>query len=198
MCEVPDDLPAGSGEVGIDLGLKEFAALSTGEKVANPRHLRKSAAKLARAQRAGRKRLARKIHRKVAAQRRHFLHETSTRLVRQNALICVGDVNSAALARTRMAKSVLDAGWSAFRSMLRYKAMRHGARFVETNERYSTQTCSCCGSRAGAPKGVQGLRVRSWACEGCGVVHDRDTNAALNILRSGRNAALRLTEIPAL
>ena len=211
--EVAADLPAGTGEVGIDLGLKDFAALSTGEMIENPRHLWKSAAKLARAQRAGRKRLARKIHRKVAAQRRHFLHETSTRIVRANALICVGDVNSAALARTRMAKSVLDAGWTAFRSMLRYKAMMPSkrpsafrpsgriasrwARFVEANERHSTQTCSKC-QALGSPKGLKGLRVRSWACEGCGVLHDRDTNAARNILRSGRNAALRSTEIPGL
>lgn len=170
VCEVADDLPAGTGEVGIDLGLKDLAALSTGETISNPRHVRKSAAKLARAQRAGRKKLARKIHRKVAAQRRHFLHETSTRIVRANALIVVGDVNSAALARTKMAKSVFDAGWSAFRSMLQYKmAMRPGARFVEANERYSTQTCSCCGSRAGSPKGWKGLGVRDWECADCGV-----------------------------
>jgi putative transposase len=198
VCEVTDQLPLGNGEIGIDLGLKDFAGLSTGEKIENPRHVRKAAARLARAQRAGRKAQARKIHRKIAAQRRHFLHETSTRIVRENCLICVGDVNSAALARTKMAKSVLDAGWSAFRSMLRYKAMRHGAIFVEANERYSTQTCSDCGSRSGAPKGVKGLRVREWVCEGCGVVHDRDTNAALNILFSGRNVALHQTEIPAL
>lgn len=197
-CEVPGQLPTGNGEIGIDLGLKDLAGLSTGDKIANPRHVRKSAAKLARAQRAGRKALARKMHRKVAAQRRHFLHETSTRIARENALICVGDVNSAVLARTRMAKSVLDAGWSAFRSMLRYKAMRHGALFVETDERYTTQTCSDCGSRNGSPRGVKGLRVREWVCEGCGVVHDRDTNAALNILFSGRNAALHQTEIPVL
>ncbi len=199
VCRMPDDLAAGDGEVGIDLGLKDLMALSTGEKVGNPRHLRRSALKLAQAQRAGRKRLARKIHRKVAAQRRHFLHELSTRIVRTNGLICVGDVNSAALARTRMAKSVLDAGWSAFRSMLSYKtAMRRGARFVETDERYSTQTCSCCGSRAGSPRGVEGLRVRSWACSGCGVLHDRDVNAARNILASGRNIARQQTEISAL
>lgn len=197
-CDVPDRLPLGNGEIGIDLGLDDFAGLSTGEKITNPRHVRKAAAKLARAQRAGRKALARKIHRKIAAQRRHFLHETSTRIVRANCLICVGDVNSAALARTKMAKSVLDAGWSAFRSMLRYKAMRHGAIFVEANERYSTQTCSDCGSRNGSPRGVKGLRVREWVCEGCGVVHDRDTNAALNILFSGRNVALHQTEIPVL
>ena len=163
-----------------------------------PHHLRKSAARLAHAQRAGRKRLARKVHRKVAAQRRHFLHETSARIVRENSLICVGDVNSAALARTGMAKSVLDAGWSAFRSMLRYKtAMRHGARFVETNERHSTQACSEC-MALGGPRGLQHLRVRSWACDGCGTLHDRDTNAARNILRSGRNIALLGTEIPGL
>lgn len=198
VCGVAADLPAGDGEVGIDLGLKDFAALSTGDKIANPRHLRRSAAKLARAQRAGRKRLARKIHRKVAARRRHFLHEQSTRIVRANALICVGDVNSAALARTRMAKSVLDAGWSAFRSMLQYKtAMRPGARFVETNERHSTRTCSVCFARSG-PSGLKGLRVRSWVCDGCGTLHDRDTNSGQNILRSGRNAALQTTEIPAL
>ncbi|WP_370655740.1 zinc ribbon domain-containing protein [Paracraurococcus lichenis] len=94
-----------------------------------------------------------------------------------------------------MAKSVLDAGWSAFRSMLSYKtAMRRGARFVETNERHSTQTCSSCGARGG-PRGPKGLRVRSWVCDGCGVLHDRDTNAALNILRSGRNIDRQRTEI---
>lgn len=195
VCNVADDLPTGTGEVGIDLGLKTLAALSTGETISNPRHVRKAAAKLARAQRAGRKAQARKIHRKVAAQRRHFLHETSTRIVRENALIVVGDVNSAALARTKMAKSVLDAGWSAFRSMLHYKAIRHAAVFVEANERYSTQMCSCCGA-VGGPKGLKHLRVRSWVCDGCGTLHDRDTNAALNILRSGRNVALQRSGIP--
>jgi transposase len=198
VCEVADDLPVGTGEVGIDLGLSSLAGLSTGEKISNPRHVRKSAAKLARAQRAGRKAQARKIHRKIAAQRRHFLHVTTTRIARANALVCVGDVNSGALARTKMAASVLDAGWSSLRSMLSYKtAMRRGARFVEANERYSTQTCSVCDARGG-PKGLEGLRVRSWICEGCGTLHDRDTNAALNILRSGRNIALHQAEIPAL
>ena len=123
---------------------------------------------------------------------------SSYSLARANALVVVGDVNSAALARTRMAKSVLDAGWTTFRSMLRYKlAMRHGARFVETNERYSTQTCCACGARTG-PRGIAGLRVREWECSSCGAVHDRDINAARNILVSGRNVALHSTEIPAL
>jgi transposase len=195
VCEVADGLPAGTGEVGIDRGRKNLAALSTGEKIETPRPVRQAAAKLARAPRAGRQALARKIHRKVAAQRRHFLHEQSTRIVRENALICVGDVNSAALARTQMAKSVLDAGWSRCRSMLHYKAIRHGARFVETNERHSTQSCSACGARGG-PSGPKGLRVRAWGCDGCGTSHDRDTNAALNILRSGRSVALQRSEIP--
>lgn len=196
-CEVSADLPAGAGEVGIDLGLTTLATFSTGEKVANPRHLRQSAAKLARAQRAGRKALARKIHRKVAARRRHHLHELSSRIARENSLVVVGDVNSAALARTGMAKSVLDAGWSAFRRMLQYKmAMRPGAWFINVNERMTTQTCSGC-QTVGGPKGREGLRVRSWVCEGCGVLHDRDTNAALNILASGRSAAL-LTEVSVL
>jgi len=197
ICVVADGLPTGRGEIGIDLGLKTLAAISTGEKIRNPRHVRKAATMLARAQRAGRKKAARRIHRKIAAQRRYFLHETSTRIVRANTLICVGDVNSARLARTRMAKSVLDAGWSTLRSQLRYKAIRHGAIFVETNERYSTQTCSDCGA-LGGPKGLKGLGVRSWDCDDCGSLHDRDTNSALNILRSGRNVALQQSEIPAL
>lgn len=192
-CAVPTDQACGAGEVGIDLGLKDLAAMSDGRKIENPRHLRKSADKLARAQRAGRKALARKINRKIAAQRRHFLHEHSAALVKANRLIVVGDVNSAKLARTRMAKSVLDAGWSAFRSQLRYKAMRHGAIYVEADERNSTRTCHSCGSLSG-PRGFAGLVVRTWECGDCGCEHDRDTNAALNILRSGRSAAL-LTEI---
>lgn len=193
VCEMADDLPVGTGEVGIDLGLVSLAGLSTGEKVSNPLHVRKSAAKLARAQRAGRKAQARKIHRKIAAQRRHFLHVTTTRIARANVLVCVGDVNSGALARTKMATSVLDAGWSSLRSMLSYKtAMRRGARFVATNERWSTQTCSVCLARGG-PKGLEGLGVRSWTCDDCGTLHDRDTNAGRNILRLGRNIALHQT-----
>jgi putative transposase len=197
VCEVEDVRPTGNGEIGIDLGLKTLAAVSDGTQINNPRHVWKSADRLARAQRAGRKALARRIHRKIAAQRRHFLHEQSARLARENALIVVGNVTSSRLARTRMAKSVLDAGWTTLRSQLRYKAMRHGARFVEANESYSTQTCSACCARGG-PRGLQGLRVRSWVCESCGVLHNRDTNAARNILRSGRNIALQLTEIPVL
>jgi transposase len=186
---VDNDRQTGSGQVGIDLGLKSLATVSDGVVIENPRHLRNLSGKLAKAQRAGRKAIARKIHRKIAAKRRHFLHEVSAKIARENALICVGNVNSASLIRTRMAKSILDAGWSVLRSQLRYKAIRHGALFVDTDERWSTQTCSDCG-RIGGPKGLKGLRVRQWECEGCGASHDRDMNAARNILASGRSIAL--------
>lgn len=191
--EVSEDRACGTDEVGIDLGLKTLAALSTGEKVENPRHLARHAEKLAIAQRAGNKRRARAIHAKIANSRKHFLHEVSARLVRENRRIVVGNVNAAGLARTSMAKSVLDAGWSQLRSQLRYKAIRHGAEYIEADERFTTQVCSGCGAVSG-PKGIADLGVRDWTCSDCGVTHDRDVNSALNILVSGRNAGLRLTE----
>lgn len=186
----------GTGEIGIDLGLKHLATLSNGEKFGNPRPLARHAEKLAVAQRAARKCRVKAIHAKIANCRRHFLHQLTTRLVRANRRICVGNVNASGLARTRMAKSVLDAGWSQLRSQLRYKAMRHGAEYVEVDERLTTQVCSGCGA-LGGPQGREGLVVREWSC-GCGARHDRDINSAINILLSGRNAGLRLTEIPAL
>jgi len=187
----------GAGEVGIDLGLEHLVALSSGEKIANPRHLSRHAERLAIAQRAGHRARTRAIHAKIANCRRHFLHEVSTHLVRQNRRICVGNVNASGLARTGMAKSVLDAGWSQLRSQLRYKAMRHGAEYLEVDERFTTQVCSACGARGG-PKGREGLVVRAWICTECGIEHDRDINSAINILVSGRNAALQQTEIPVL
>lgn len=195
ICKVACTQSCGSGEVGIDLGIKDLATLSTGEVVENPRHLRRSSEKLAKAQRANRKSRARAVYRKIVNQRRHYLHTVSTRLIKENALIVVGDVSSSKMAKTRMAKSVLDAGWYSFKSMLHYKAIGRGAVFTEVNERYSTQTCSSCGGRHG-PKGIAGLSVRSWVCQ-CGSSHDRDVNAALNILlASGRNVGL-LTETAA-
>ncbi len=93
--------------------------------------------------------------------------------------------------------SVLDAGWSTLRSQLRYKATRHGAEYIEVDERFSTQVCSACGARGG-PQGREGLVVREWICNGCGARHDRDINSAINLLVSGRNVGLRQTEIPPL
>jgi len=123
------------------------------------------------------------------------LHQFSTRLVRGNDTIFVGNVSASALVKTPQAKSVLDAGWSAFRTMLRYKCAFAGATFAEVNEAFSTQDCSVCSARSG-PKGIAGLGMRAWICGDCGTVHDRNVNAAKNILAAGRR---RLAEgIPAL
>jgi IS605 OrfB family transposase len=195
--EMPEDSDHGSGEIGIDLGLKSLAALSTGEKIEAPRLYRKYERALAIAQRAGRKPRARAIHAKIANCRKHFLHELSTRLVRQNRRIYIGNVNAGGLARTSLAKSVLDAGWSQLRSQLHYKAIRHGVEYIEVDERLTTQVCSACGARGG-PQGREDLVVREWTCGGCGAWHDRDINSAINILVSGRNVGLRKTEISSL
>jgi putative transposase len=173
--------------VGIDLGLKALAALSTGEKVENPCQHGRLQRRLGQAQRAGKKRLAANIHAKITNSRRDFLHKLSHRIVREFDYIAVGNVNAARLARTKMAKSVLDASWSTFRSMLAYKAVKHGARYEEVDERFSSQVCSNCGSLPDSrPNGIADLGIRQWICSDCGYVHDRDVNSALNILaRSG-------------
>lgn len=177
--EVTDKKTAISGEIGIDLGLKSLAALSTGEVIENPRHFASMADRLAVAQRAGNKRRAAAIHARIANARRDFHHKLSTRLSREHAFIAVGNVNAKRLAKTKMAKSVHDAGWSAFRNMLAYKA----GTFAEVDEKFTTQACSCCGAiPASSPKGMGGLGIRAWDCSECGASHDRDVNAARNIL----------------
>ena len=115
------------------------------------------------------------------------MHKLSHRIVREFDYIAVGDVNAAALARTKMAKAVLEASWSTFRSMLAYKAVKHGAWYEEVDERFSSQVCSNCGSLPDSrPNGIADLGIRQWVCSDCGYVHDRDVNSALNILaRSG-------------
>ena len=182
---------AESGEVGIDLGLKDFAAMSTGEKIEARRIYRQLEAKLAVAQRAKNHRRSKALHAKIGNVRRDFHHKLSTRLASSYAFIAVGDVNAKKLAKTRMAKSVLDAGWSTFRQMLRYKA-KH---YVEVDEKFTTQTCSSCGGLPPErPKGIAGLGMREWRCSYCGASHDRDVNAARNILRLGRSVAPRVDE----
>ncbi len=176
--------PVRSG-IGIDLGLKDFAALSNGKKVENPQLLRQLADKLATAQRARKRRQATNLHARVVNARRDFHHKLSIRIVREFDYIAVGNVNAAGLAKTRLAKSVLDAGWSSFRHMLRYKATAHGAWYEEVNESFSSRVCSSCKGETG-PKGVADLGIRSWICAECGISHDRDINSARNILfRSG-------------
>ena len=173
---------AGTASVGIDLGLKECATTSTGDTLEG-RWYRANEKALATAQRAGKKQRMRAIHAKTRNQRKDALHKFSTALVQGNAAIFVGDVASTKLVKTRMAKSVLDAGWSMLKTMLEYKSHQAGIVFEEVNESYSTQTCSQCASIEG-PKGLSGLGIRQWAC-GCGAVHDRDVNAARNIAARG-------------
>ena len=166
--------------IGIDLGLKDFLVTSDGVKADSHRFYRDLAPNSSAAQRANKKQRVKALHAKVANRRKDTLHKLSTTLVREYGAIFVGNVNASGLVQTRGAKSVLDAGWSAFRTMLQYKCADAGVWFDEVNEAFSTQTCSCCARRTG-PKGVTGLGIREWQCTVCGTVHDRDVNAARNI-----------------
>lgn len=175
--------------VGIDLGLKDLAALSNGEKIAAPRLYRASEEKLATAQRARKTpKRVRNIHAKIANRRKDFLHKASAKIAKGHGLIVIGDVSPSKIAQTRLAKSVLDAGWSDFKRMLVYKAIRHGGSAIEVSERYTSQACSCCGSLSSKsrPRGIASLGIREWTCDDCGAEHDRDVNAAKNILRAGQ------------
>lgn len=183
--------------VAIDLGLKDLAALSDGRKIEMPAFYRQHETQLATSQKRGQKRRVTALHAKAKNCRKHFLHEQSARIVREHGHVIVGDVSAAGLAKTRMAKSVLDAGWSMFRDMLRYKALRHGASFEIVSEYLSTQTCSECGS-LGGPKGIAGLGMRHWACSDCGCSHDRDVNAARNLLIAGAERRPLVEGIPTL
>lgn len=174
----------GTSSVGIDLGLKDLAALSNGETVQSHQFYRDLEPALAVAQRAGNKGRVKAIHAKIGNRRKDFLHKLSTRLVQNYGAIFIGNVNASGLAKTNMAKSVLDAGWSMFRAQLQYKGDSAGVWVREVNEAYSTQECSSCHAHTG-PKGLAGLAVRQWTCSVCQTEHERDTNAAKNILTRG-------------
>jgi putative transposase len=177
--------------VGIDLGLKDLATLSDGRRIEMPRFYRKSEAALATAQRARKTKRARAIHAKIANRRKDFMHKASTALAKEYGLIVIGDVSPSKLAQTRMAKSVLDAGWADFKRQLSYKAIMHGGSTLEVCERMSTQLCSSCGSLPPErPKGIAQLGIRRWTCSDCGTAHDRDVNAARNILARYGQVAL--------
>ncbi|UCU92307.1 RNA-guided endonuclease InsQ/TnpB family protein [Hydrogenophaga taeniospiralis] len=177
-------MPLSSGALGIDLGLKSLMADSNGDEVAAPRFYRGLEQALAVTQRANKKDRVRAIHQKIGNRRKDFLHKHTTALVQEHCAIFVGDVNASGLARTRMAKSVLDDDWSTFRTMLRYKCDDAGVWFKEVAESFSTQVCSACGARTGA-KGLEGLGVRAWTCSACGTAHQRDTNSATVIRDRG-------------
>ena len=180
---------SGTCAVGIDLGIKTLATYSNGRKFEPKRWYRESETALGIAQRANKKRRVKAIHARISNQRKNALHQETSRLVKEHAAIFVGNVSAKSLAKTSMAKSVLDAAWTTFRTQLKYKALRHCVVFEEINEAYSTQTCSCCEEFSpGSPKGRAGLGIRQWTCSMCGSEHDRDVNAARNIARLGLQA----------
>lgn len=180
---------SGRACVGIDLGLKTAATCSDGERLERRHITDEFAEKLAKAQRANKHRLVKSIHARIKNKRRDALHKFSTKLTNEYGAIFVGNVSSSKLARTRMAKSVLDTSWNMLKTQLEYKAIARSVVYQEVNERNTTQTCSCCGAiSASSPKGRAGLGIREWTCCECGAAHDRDINAAKNILRLGHQA----------
>ena len=188
-------LPESDAEVGIDLGLTTFAVLSDGKTITSPKFLRRAERTLCKAQQAlsrkqkgsnnrakARVRVA-KVYAKVADARKDWAHKQSTAIIRENQAVFVEDLCVTGLARTRLAKSVHDAGWGMFTRMVEEKAARYERTFVKVDRFYpSSQLCSTCGVQDG-PKP---LSVREWQCAACGAVHDRDLNAAKNILPAGR------------
>ena len=186
VVQVETKQSTGVGEIGIDLGLKTTATCSNGIVLERGEFYRNMENKLAKAQRANKKREVKNIHAKIKNRRLDANHKFSTKLVKENALIVVGNVSSSGLAKTKMAKSVLDAGWHQLKTQLDYKSKAMQVVFEEVNESYTTQTCSCCGVISdNSPKGRAGLGIREWSCAECGAMHDRDINAAKNILALG-------------
>jgi putative transposase len=192
-------LPACDREVGIDLGLTSLVVTSDAETVTNPRFYRAAQRRLRRAQRvlsrrqkgsANRVRARHRVavvHRKVRDARLDHAHKTALRLVRDNQAVYAEDLCVSGMARTRLAKSVADAGWSQLLRCIEEKAARYGRAFATVGRFEPTsQVCSACGVKDG-PKP---LSVRQWACAACGTVHDRDVNAARNILALGRRERL--------
>jgi putative transposase len=195
----PPALPQTEATCGIDLGLGHFAVLDDGTKVSAPRFLRRAEKKLRRAQRdlsrkqkASRNRDKARVriaqaHARVSDARRDFHHKLSTKIIRENQAVYVEDLAVRGLARTRLAKSVHDAGWSTFVRMLEYKAKLYRREFRKIGRFEPTsQVCSACGVKDG-PKP---LAVRLWICKDCGTAHDRDVNAAKNIAALGRREAI--------
>jgi putative transposase len=192
-------LPQVDAAVGIDAGITTLVTLSTGEKIASPRHDRRDRHRLVKAQRnlsrkkkgsanraKARVKVAR-VHARIADRRRDHLHKLSARIIRESQAVIIEDLSVANMVRNHtLARAISDASWSEFRAMLEYKAAWYGRTVVAIDRFYpSSKTCSACGAIAAKMP----LNVRDWTCAACGAAHDRDVNAAVNI-RAARLAVL--------
>ena len=188
QCDVADAAePVGRLDLGIDLGLTHQLTCSDGVQYSRANLTRHYKDVLAMAQLAHKKKRTKAIHAKITNVRKDWSHQVTTAIARRAKLMVIGDVSSTKLAKTPFAKSTHDAAWGIVRSQLQYKAKQLAGVCVDGHERFSSVTCSACGARSG-PSGLSGLGVRTWVCPCCGVMHERDVNAARNILafRSGR------------
>jgi putative transposase len=210
----PTPLPANGKAIGIDLGLASLAVTSAGEKIAPPKFLRSALKRLRRLQRhlkhkqkgSNRLAVARRqvatLHATIADKRLDFLHQLSTRIIRENQTVVLENLNvSGMLKNKQLARSIADAGWRQFRTLLEFKAEQYDRQVVVINRWLPTsQVCSTCGHQEGKKE----LSIREWQCPSCGAVHDRDVNAAQNILaaglaesQNGRGAAHKSTALVA-
>jgi putative transposase len=193
-CAEPPPLPSTGQQVGIDVGLKTFATLSTGQEIANPRFFRPEERALAKAQRRlsheetdtperrARRKVVARVHERIAWRRGDFAHQHSRRIVTHFDLIAIEDLSVNRMTHNHcLAKSIHDAAWSQFADLLSYKAAWAGRSYVAVNPAYTSQDCSRCGHRQ-----PLSLSDRTYTCPCCGVVLDRDLNASLNILALGR------------